>query len=51
MQNGPPYPEQSVGPTKELPKISAFQTVSETTVQLVGWEPSPKAVRIGDVMT
>src|SRR5436190_23056059 len=52
MQKGPPYPEQSVGPTNELPSTSAFPPVSDTVAHCVGCEPSPKVsylIWIGDV--
>ena len=50
MQYGPPYAVQSVGPTNEFPRISAFPPVSETAAQCCWCEPSPNVaskIRIG----
>src|SRR5436309_1802265 len=53
MQNGSPYPEHCVGPTNELPRISALPPVSDTVAHCVGCEPSLSNVTdliwIGDV--
>src|SRR5215470_3654277 len=42
MQNGPPYAEQSVGPTNELPSTSALPPVSETAAHSLAVDPSAK---------
>src|SRR5215469_18797510 len=50
MQYGPPYDEQSVGPTNELPSTSALPPVSVIAAQFCGCDPSPKVtlrIRIG----